>query len=218
MECQEKSLSEAKICRKLPQELPRAVQEQQEHGGLGRTRDRVVSPPPRQGPNSCHPGGTGMGVSPPLEGRPGTAAPAGVGRGVQLPPTPAAPGSGSQAGSGHGDPPGAAPERPGGSSGPGPRALGGQGGEGGPLSSPLHPFPSPILVPPPCRTTEQRFPASSDTTSTAFLRQVLGGQRRGFRHPKMHSHPFEWLMHPPQCPHHLTVSPGGLGGAFHHGI
>lgn len=31
MEGQEKSLSEAEICRELPQELPRAVQEQQEH-------------------------------------------------------------------------------------------------------------------------------------------------------------------------------------------
>lgn len=35
MERQEKSLSEAKICWELPQELPRAVQEEQEHGGLG---------------------------------------------------------------------------------------------------------------------------------------------------------------------------------------
>lgn len=35
VERQEKSLSEAKIRRELPQELPGAVQEQQEHGGLG---------------------------------------------------------------------------------------------------------------------------------------------------------------------------------------
>lgn len=61
MEGQEKSLSEAEICRELPQELPRAVQEQQEHGGLGGIRDGVASPPPKQGPNSCHPAGMGMG-------------------------------------------------------------------------------------------------------------------------------------------------------------
>lgn len=63
MEGQEKSLSEAEICRELPQELPRAVQEQQEHGGLGGIRDGVASPPPKQGPNSCHPAGMGMGGS-----------------------------------------------------------------------------------------------------------------------------------------------------------
>lgn len=154
------------------------------------------------------------GVSPPLEGCPGRAAPAGAGRGVQLPPTPAAPGSGSQAGSGRGGPPGAAPERPGGSSGPGPRALGGQGGEGGPLSSPLHPSPSPIPVPPPCRTTEQRFPASSDTTSTAFLRQVLGGKSRGSAHPKMSQSPIRAAHAPTTMP----PSPHGArwaGGTSH---
>lgn len=167
-------------------------------------------------PAPVTPLGQEWGVSPPLEGCPGRAAPAGVGRGVQLPPTPSAPGSGSQAGSGRGGPPRAAPERPGGNSGPGPRALGGKGGERGPLSNPLHPSPSPISGP------HLAGPRSSTALPAAtpppqLFSDTCWGAKTGSGHPKCHSRPFGQLMHPSQCPHHPRV-PAGLRGTAHCGI
>lgn len=97
-----------------------------------------------------------------------------------------------------------------------------------PTSASPHPtVPSIPLSPPrcppslPCRTTEHRLPASSDATSTAFLKQALGtgggeGGRGGQCSPKW-PHCLLWGLqpqrdadpHPTQLPRTLRL---GLGG------
>lgn len=195
MEGQEIGLGEAKSRRELPHQLPRAVQEQQENGGLGGgghthtlmspTRDGdgwrgrrggshlfsgAVAPEEPQPAGKGVPGGHPLPLHQALEA--GQAAGAGVPqelhqRGQQAVQVPV-------------------------------RRLWGGGtgthsGEGGvPIMShtPLHPGapPTPAV---PCRRTEQRLPASSDATSAAFLKQVLGGKKEGggSGHPK--------TLHPP---------------------
>lgn len=98
-------------------------------------------------------------------------------------------------------------------------------------STPVSPHPgvpsiplSPPHCPPPlpCRTTEHRFPASSDATSTAFLKQALGtrGENGGGVSAPQNDPSASWGQptsqplrdadpHPTQLPRMLRV---GLGG------